>query len=497
LNSRFADTVSHIQGKFSGPHKWPLIFYSIFIIAGIWMLPDYGVPLDELTQRGIGIVNNQFIARGDMNILDHRYYGPVFETGTFWLEQLFGIQDARHYLLLRHFLLFFITASSIIPIYRMVYAMQASMIQALFAAGLYALHPRIFADNFYNSKDSLFMALFAWALWHLFLWLQDIKFRHFLWFCVVSGIMSTLRIQGLYLPLLAGISWLFLYRPTIPEALRYALSGAAMVLVSLLIFYPYLWLNPWTNLREVLFTASRFPWPWGTLTDGVYLWSKQTPWWYLPLWIWATTPFLFMVFLLAGLVPIRFSSWQRMLWILLMAPLVLAVLLHAPMYDGWRHYYFLWPMMAVLAGTSLRFLNAWQNLQSWLTAFTLLVSVFHILRGHPLQMSFFNEVYPGKQKQLHERWEMDYWGLGYRKTLEHLVKGRNDSIRVYAWDDGIWNNMQIMKLSLRKKVLPVPRDSAEFLIENLRGPKRQHYPGRIVYSLQPYGDTTLVVFKQR
>ena len=190
---------------FQGVHGPARFIFLIFTALGLWMLPDYGVPLDELTQRGIGIVNNQFINRGDMGILDHRYYGPIFETGSFWLEQLFGAQDARSYLLLRHVLLFLICTSSIIAIYRVVYGMYASGRVAFFAAGMYALHPRIFADNFYNSKDSLFMALFAWALWHLFTWLNASRNSSFIWFCVVSGIMSTLRIQGLYLPALAGI----------------------------------------------------------------------------------------------------------------------------------------------------------------------------------------------------------------------------------------------------------------------------------------------------
>ncbi|MEY3982559.1 MAG: hypothetical protein RL160_116 [Bacteroidota bacterium] len=488
--------INGLSTFFQGAHGLARLLFLIFTAIGLWMLPDYGVPLDEMTQRGIGIVNNQFINRGDMGILDHRYYGPIFETGSFWLEQLFSIQDARHYLLLRHVLLFLICTSSIIAIYRIVFGMYNSAWMAIFAAGIYALHPRIFADNFYNSKDSLFMALFAWALWHLYAWLSTSRNTSFIWFCVVSGIMSTLRIQGLYLPALAGLCWIIIYHPALKDALRYAGLGIAVCSLSLLVFYPYLWLNPIAHFTEVLFTASKFPWPWGTLTDGTYLWSKQTPWWYLPIWIGATTPVLFLVFILAGLIPWRFSKWQWMLWTLLLTPVVLAVLMHAPMYDGWRHYFFLWPMCAILGAATLQQIRKWKKLQLGLAGLTLMVATLHVFRGHPLQMCFFNEVYPSGQKQLHERWEMDYWGLGYRKALEHLVAGRKDSVKVFAWDDGIWNNMQIMPLELQRKVLPVPRDSASFLIENIRGPKRQGYPGTIVYSLQPYGDTTLVVFKQ-
>ncbi|MBU6324669.1 MAG: hypothetical protein KJS92_04205 [Bacteroidetes bacterium] len=485
-----------MKAYFQGVHAPARVAFWCYVLFGLWLLPDFGVPLDELTQRGIGIVNNQFISRGDMNILEHRYYGPIFETGSFWLEQVFGIRDARSYLLLRHFLLFLICSSSLIAIYRVVFGMYGSVLTAFFAAGIYALHPRIFADNFYNSKDSLFMALFAWALWHLFVWLKDSGMRSFVGFCVLSGIMSTLRIQGLYLPVLAGLSWLFLYRPDWKVAFRFGLWGIGITLLSLLAFYPYLWLNPIENFREVLFTASRFPWPWGTLTDGVYLWSKHTPWWYLPLWMLATTPALFVLFLVAGLIPLRFTKWQWMLWLLLLIPVLLAIFMHAPMYDGWRHYYFLWPICAILTGAALHLVHSLKTLQQSLAALTLAIALFHVVRGHPLQMCFFNEIYPSRQKQLHERWELDYWGLGYRSALEKMIEGRSDSIRVYAWDDGIWNNMQIMTLEQRRKILLVPRDSAEFLIENIRGPKRQGYPGTIVYSLQPYGDTTLVVFKQ-
>ncbi|MBU6325224.1 MAG: hypothetical protein KJS92_07025, partial [Bacteroidetes bacterium] len=74
-----------LKAVVNGVHGPARIAFIIFILVGLWIFPDFGVPLDELTQRGIGIVNNQFISRGDMGVLEHRFYGPIFETCSFWL----------------------------------------------------------------------------------------------------------------------------------------------------------------------------------------------------------------------------------------------------------------------------------------------------------------------------------------------------------------------------------------------------------------------------
>lgn len=463
------------------------------------MVPDFGVPLDEQTQRAIGIVNNQFITRGSDGILEHRYYGPIFETSAFWLEQLLAPSgDSRHELLIRHYYLFLIVAFSAIAVYRSALRVYGSTTAGIGAGIMYLLHPRIFAESFYNSKDVLFMAVLAWSLYFFIAWLQSGKGRHLLGFSIAAGVMASLRIQGLYFPVVAMLVWYFSKRPDWKSFLRSAIPAALITLVSLVAVYPYLWLNPPAHFWEVVQMARHFPWPWGTLTDGAYVLSRQTPWEYLPLWILVTTPLAFLLALAAGL-------WQGLFrqrkpetillaaaWII---PLLMSVAMRAPMYDGWRHYYFLWPVM-VLSGAACFTLFNKRQLQVVLVSILGLFPLRDILKSHPHSMVYFNEYVRVTSPNLHQKWEMDYWGLGYRAALENLLECYPDTLKVYAWDQGIDLNRRILPEAQRKRILTVPREEAQFIIENLRGPKRQDYPGKIDFALTPLGDTSLVVFRQ-
>lgn len=479
-------------------HRFALLLFLIYLGTGLWIAPDFGVPLDEQTQRAIGIVNNQFITRGSDGILEHRYYGPIFETTAFWLEQLLAPSgDSRHELLIRHYYLFLIVAFSAVAVYLSARRLYGSGLAGIGAAGMYVLHPRIFAESFYNSKDVLFMAILAWALYFFLAWLHERQRKYLLGFAIASGVMASLRIQGLYFPVLAILVWMFASRPAWKERWRTALLAGLVCLVSLIAVYPYLWLNPPAHLWEVIRTARHFPWPWGTLTDGQYLLSRQTPWYYLPLWIGVSTPLLFLAALLLG-------SWQTCtrlrhpgMLLLLSAwllPLLVAVGMQAPMYDGWRHYYFLWPAMALTAAALFERASR-RNIQVAMLIGLLVLPAKDLFKSHPHSMVYFNEYLRIRQSHLHQRWEMDYWGLGYRAALENLL-GEHDTVKVYAWDQGIELNRRILPREQRERVKTVPRAEAQFIIENLRGPKRQGYPGKTEFALTPLGDTSLVVYRQ-
>lgn len=479
-------------------HRFALLLFLVYLFAGLWMAPDFGVPLDEQTQRAIGIVNNQFITRGGDGILEHRYYGPIFETTAFWLEQLIAPSgDSRHELLIRHYYLFLIVAFSAIAVYRSGRLLYGSGLAGIGAAAIYVLQPRIFAESFYNSKDVLFMAILAWALYFFLAWMQNRNRKHLIAFAIASGIMASLRIQGLYFPVLAVLVWIFVSRPKWQELWPPASVAGSVCLVSLIVVYPYLWLNPPAHLWEVVQTARHFPWPWGTLTNGEYLLSRQTPWFYLPLWVAVTTPVLFLLSLLAGSLRIATRLLNPATILILTAwllPMLMAVAIQAPMYDGWRHYYFLWPAMALTAAAIFEWLKQAEIRLAMLIGLAAFPGI-DILRSHPHSMVYFNEYLRISQGQLHNRWEMDYWGLGYRTALEKLLE-KHDTLKVYAWDQGIELNKRILPKTQRVRVKSVPREEAQFIIENLRGPKRQGYPGKVEFSLTPLGDTSLVVYRQ-
>lgn len=83
-------------------------FFIAYTLIGFATMPQFGVPLDELTQRFIGIENNRFMA-GQASAADveaNKYYGPVFESISYVFEQIIYSQPLQVKLYMRHCLMF-------------------------------------------------------------------------------------------------------------------------------------------------------------------------------------------------------------------------------------------------------------------------------------------------------------------------------------------------------------------------------------------------------
>jgi hypothetical protein len=145
---------------------------------------------------------------------------------------------------------------------------------------------------------------------------------------------------------------------------------------------------------------------------------------------------------LVGLVRQRWRLWnneqqmQDLLFLGLFAgPLLAVMVLHSVLYDGWRQLYFIYPAFLLLA------LRGWVQAAKWrprgwwpttlygVTALSLVLTAAQMVRDHPLQNVYFNAL---AGTNVGERFELDYWGVGFRLDLEHIVKNDDrPEIKVY------------------------------------------------------------------
>ena len=88
----------------TGPWVWFFLFYAVW---GFFTLDDFGVHLDEITQRTIGMENNRFLSGrvGFEKVEQHKFFGPVWESVSYLAEQVVFTQPMRVKLLLRRALL--------------------------------------------------------------------------------------------------------------------------------------------------------------------------------------------------------------------------------------------------------------------------------------------------------------------------------------------------------------------------------------------------------
>jgi hypothetical protein len=109
-------------------------------------------------------------------------------------------------------------------------------------------------------------------------------------------------------------------------------------------------------------------------------------------------------------------------------PLLAALVLHPVVYDGQRHFLFILPPLAALAGVALasffREANTWPQLRAAAAAGWIalcVVTCVDVKRLHPYEYVYFNRL-SGGLKAANGRFETDYWGVAYKEAFAWIVK---------------------------------------------------------------------------
>ena len=453
-----------------------LALCALFAIAGVAILDDYGVTGDEATQRQIARSNAGYIATGDPERLyysDYRYYGIAFEMPLLLAERPLGLYDKRHIYLMRHLLthMFFIAGGFACGM--LAYRMLGSRWIALLAALLFLLHPRLYAHSFFNTKDIPFAAMLVIALYLAHRAFSRDTIGAFLLCGIGVGLAINLRPFGvMLLPMILAMRAIDLWQAGRAERKRVPLTGAAFLAAALgtvYIIHPYYWENP-LRFVEGLRVFSQHP----SLVDNLFMGeiykSDAVPWNYIPVWFAITAPPLTLLLGALGATAVCWQGVSRPLAALrdretrfhiillgcFVMPVAVVVALQSNIYNGWRQMYFLWGPFCLLAAFGLYTIanndvgkGIWKigaRLPRWVLGGGLRRGLAHGIAGvglittltamaalHPHQQVYFNALVDTKTPgALAKRYDMDYWQLAQRQSLEYLlVRYPNDTLRVY------------------------------------------------------------------
>ena len=126
-------------------------------------------------------------------------------------------------------------------------------------------------------------------------------------------------------------------------------------------------------------------------------------------------------------VPARRKTILLMLTLAATLPLVIAMVKRPALYNGIRHFIFVIPPMAVLAGVAFAWAMNWlgENRRSWqpaalaVFAFGLLLPLGEMIRLHPYQYTHFNHI-AGTVRAADNLFMLDYWGLALKQASDGL-----------------------------------------------------------------------------
>jgi hypothetical protein len=505
------------------PHKSPairlirpfiFIFFAVYLLLGLMIVSDYGLSWDERSERLHGLVVLDYfnelsggklfdepLSEYQLESYYNRHYGTIFQTVAMGLEFLFGLDDPREWYLLRHYMNFLVWFIALVFFFRLLQLRFKNPAFSLIGVIFMILSPRIFADAFYNSKDSIFLAFYIISMYTLVKFLKKPAFINALYLALATALLINTRILGVIFPV---ISLVFIFLKAINDRnphshshslIKYYILPTTYYILLLLILtvllWPNLWENPVRGLVESFQKMGQFPWDEPVLYWGEFIIALDLPWHYIPSWILITTPVLYSVFFITGvgygIHNLRRSGFndENGIDLLSMAffflPLLAVILMGSTLYDGWRQMFFLYGPFMLLAMTGFyELLKRCKGLNplrvSRLARFVLFLAVawtlgstaYFMIKYHPHQNVYFNFI---AGKETTKNFEADYWGLSYRQALEYLLQyDSRDSIPVVATNfPGEFNSL-ILKPEQRNRLYFVEYTRAEYWLTNYRFP---------------------------
>lgn len=325
----------------------------------------------------------------------------------------------------------------------------------LVAALFLALTPRYFADIHNNMKDAPMAAVFAlnmWMLWRLWRFRRG---KDLVLTILAFALAFNTKINSIFIPVIFA-AWLILLRSKTTKLL---VSYFLLAPIAAFLLWWFFWGDPIGQLKLATLTFG-----WGAdnievLLHGQWFCAGSTVPWYYPFWYLAiTTPLPILLCFLIGLISlmrrIRPINLLLLLWFFL--PLTRYLLPKIAVIDGVRHFEeVLFPLAAIAAigatktitwlqtiiGVNLiaaasrltpsfytfhtkYFTKVVNNLTviTLLTTFTggiLVWLVIPIVRYHPFQIAYFNELVGGIQGAI-GKYDIDYWGSSQKKAAEWL-----------------------------------------------------------------------------
>lgn len=414
------------------------IAFAALAILVLLTFRDYAVSNDEAIQHRYGELILSYYASGfaDQGVFhyDNLYlYGGLFDVIAILLDRAlpFDIFTIRHFL------------CAMTGIGGLVATWAVARLVAGPRAGLLALLALAVCGPWYgtmfnHTKDIPFAAAMMGATYFLLRGVRDLPRPRLFDLCMFGlllGCALGLRATGLLMLGYAGL--LVLLR--LPDfatwsergrfvgtSLLYALPAFVLAYAIMIVAWPWASLAPLNPVRAI-FAFAHFQYTIRTLAFGEVYTMADVPRWYVPVYLAIKLP---LVVLFGSLLALITTAWAvkgnmlrgtrereiSMLAFMAAFPVLCQVIGDGPAFTGMRHFIFVVPPLAALAGIGFDAVLTGLQTRSRLVAASALAAVSAafisnasvLARLHPYEYLFFNPLVSGLEGA-NRRFDMDYW----------------------------------------------------------------------------------------
>lgn len=428
------------------------VMAAIAVIA-LWTFGDYGLGWDDFTHAQYGQLLLDYYGSGftdqrALSFVNLFMYGGGFDMAAGLIEKHLPFDPFET----RRLLGAFVGIIGLCLTWRLARRLGGPL-AGLIALVTLACSPHYYGHMFINAKDAPFAVAMMVLLFALVRTLEDYprpQAGTVALFGLGLGLTLGTRIMG-------GIAALYIIVPlamliagdirqggarqaafNVGRFLLILLPGFVLAYAIMGLLWPWSVLEPLNPLRAVGYFAEFFEKPWKEMFEGVPISVPDMPRSYIPVLFFIKMPEIFLFLSIAGLVSIGISVMdttiplrrRAILTLVAMAallPLVVAIITRPALYNGIRHFTFVFPPLAVVAGLAGAWIIGYFGKKSRRAAaiagvvivlsFTLPAAA--MVRLHPYQYAHFNWL-SGGVKAADARYMLDYWGLAFKQASKDL-----------------------------------------------------------------------------
>jgi hypothetical protein len=411
---------------------------------------DYAITNDEEVQQRYGELivayyTSGLIDRGVFSFQNLYLYGGLFDVIAVALSHLVPIDPYD----LRHILCALVGIGGIgaaAATARLIASPRAALIAA---AGL-SVSGAWYGTMFNHTKDIPFAAAMTGATFLLIRIARRLpspRAGDLAAFGLLAGAALGIRVLGLLLVIYAGFAIaLYLPRPwrTLDRAWSFLIESSLRLLPALMLAYVIMILAwPWAGLAPLnpirgLLAFSEFHYEIRTVLAGRVYEMADVPRMYVPIYFLIRVPLLILIgaalAVLSVLLPPRAARFRQLqgrdialVSVTVFFPLTCQVIGHGPAFTGLRHFLFVLPGLATLAGIGLDAVLSALAARSRVAASSgaaivtacFLWDAVTLARLHPYEYLFYNPVVGGLEGAS-RRYDLDYWFSSMPEALNQL-----------------------------------------------------------------------------
>lgn len=525
------------------PSIWVALFFIVLTAIGLFTAADYGLPCDEPAERVILQENIKEYAyhllganspaiqsynQHDIGRISESVERDHGQSAYYLAAPLLALADTAPNLLmiLWHAYTWLWFMAGVFALYVLTRELQLNRLLACATSLILYLSPRFFAEGHYNNKDVVLLSLVLCTLATGARFLREPTVGRAMLFSLAGSLATNTKIVGAFAWGLMGIAMIVSWSKNgglTPR--RVKLGGLAIV--SYVAFYafitPALWTDPLGYFAYVLHNATGFSrWTGVVLFKGaVYdpTHGLLLPHSYLPTMVAVTVPIGFLLLMAIGQAYSFFLCIKKdarlpllmVLSALWLVPMAFVVIKQPLMYNGWRHFYFMYAGLAAMGGMALQAISRWLGKRRFLriaasTALALffLYQAIGIAANHPFQYAYFNALARNPQSD----YEMDYWDVSTVNAMDQLsetqpnknsiplVLGSRDEMSAF----GLSTGYKALDAAAKERLTITENSDAPYLFFNTTYTKiygvadPQGY--EVLFSITSYGNTLCTVYRK-